>query len=229
MRGHLWIAGALMLFLAPATARASSLSFVGTFTDPTDIFTASFSLSASSAVSIQTWGFGGGTNAAGTVIPAGGFDPLIALFSGIDSSATILADITGPVFSADIFPGYEGSCPPGQVAVIAGSPLCGDATLHFLDLPAGDYTLLLTYAPYIPFAVFDASALLGDGFFDLTGGVFQTCVTDPDFACVDRTGDFAVDVLVTSAVPEPGTLMLLAGGVLAVGRRQYQARYRRQT
>jgi hypothetical protein len=106
--GHLWIAGALVLLLAPG-ARASSFSFTGTLNDPTEVFTTTFTLSGTSDVSIQTWGFGGGTHAAGTVIPAGGFDPLIALFSGTGSSATILTDINGSIFSADIFPGYEGT------------------------------------------------------------------------------------------------------------------------
>jgi len=219
-RGHLWLAGALVFLLAPA-AGASSLSFVGTFADPTETFTTSFTLSGTSDVSIQTWGFGGGTNATGTVIAEGGFDPLIALFSGTGGSATILADINGPIFSADIFPGYEGSCPPGTPASIGGSSLCGDATLHFTGLTAGTYTLLLTVAGYVPFAVFDASETLSAGFFDLTGGAFQTCVSDPDFTCADRTGDYAFDVTVsTTPVPEPTTLILLTGGGFVVALRR---------
>lgn len=222
-RRHLCIASAFALLLAPA-AHASTLSFTGTFADPTEVFTTTFSLSDPSDVSIQTWGFGGGTNGNGVVIPADGFDPLIALFGGTGNSATILTDINGPIFSADIFSGYEGSCPPGQPDAIAGSPLCGDATLHFSGLPAGTYTLLLTDAAYIPFAVFDASDPLGAGFFDLTGGMFQTCVTDPSFECIERTGNWAVDVtLEATPVPEPGTFSLFAGGLAALARNRRRA------
>jgi hypothetical protein len=39
---------------------------------------------------VQTYGLGGRTNVAGTVISAGGFDSLVALFSGTPTSASIL-------------------------------------------------------------------------------------------------------------------------------------------
>jgi hypothetical protein len=217
-----WLTSVLLFVLAPG-ASASTMSFVGTFSDPTEVFTTTFSLSGTSDVFIQTWGFGGGTNGNGVVVPSGGFDPLIALFSGTGASATILTDINGPIFSADLFAGYEGSCPPGHTDTIAGTPLCGDATLHFSGLPAGTYTLLLTVATYIPFAVFDASNPLGAGFVDLTGGAFQTCVTDPSFACADRTGDYAVDLTISATpVPEPVTVILLAGGFAALAHRRHR-------
>jgi hypothetical protein len=49
---------------------------------PEDFFLEPFTVSGgwASTITIQRFGFGGGTNAAGTAIPAGGFDSLVALF-----------------------------------------------------------------------------------------------------------------------------------------------------
>lgn len=219
---------ALLLVVSPASATSISLS--GTLASPEDVVTTAFTLSSASDVTIQTLGFGGGTNLEGTAIPAGGIDPLIAVFSGLGSTAAILTDTTGAaIFSADTFPGFEGSCPPGRTDVIGGTPQCGDARLTYLGLAAGDYTLLLTHALYIPLAVSPGppdSTLLGDGFFDLTGGVFQTCVADADLTCVERTGNWAVDLTISPSTPnspvsEPATILLLAtgvGGLMSVRR-----------
>jgi hypothetical protein len=101
---------------------------------------------------------------------------------------------------------------------IGGSPVCGDNTLTANLLP-GIYTLVLSDANYLPFAVSQgppASSLLSDGFADLSGGVFQTC--NSSGACLsDINGSFAVDItgIPLVATPEPASLVLLAG-VLAV-------------
>src|ERR1700735_1836326 len=62
-------------------------------------------------------GFGGGTNAAGSVISPGGFGPLIVLFSGSGPTATIVTDGSGDVLAdADNLnnPPFSpiGNCPP---------------------------------------------------------------------------------------------------------------------
>lgn len=57
-------------------------SFTGTLNWP-DTFTTQFGvLSQTCNVVIQTWGFGGGIDGDGQAIPAGGFDPLLAVFAG---------------------------------------------------------------------------------------------------------------------------------------------------
>jgi hypothetical protein len=66
----------------PSSAQASSLSFTGILASAETDFEQGFSLSAPSTLTIQTWGFGGGTNAAGTVIPAGGFASLLVIGLG---------------------------------------------------------------------------------------------------------------------------------------------------
>ena len=90
----------IAIFLVmPVLASATTLSFAGNL-DPAnanDVFLASFTLSGTSNLQVQSWGYGGtlaapgGTNAAGIVIPAGGFDTYVSLFQGTGSSATFLA------------------------------------------------------------------------------------------------------------------------------------------
>jgi hypothetical protein len=72
------------------SASAGALSFQGNLdpANPNDVFLTTLTLSSVADLDIQTWGFGGtagapdGTNAAGAVIAAGGFDPYVSLFAG---------------------------------------------------------------------------------------------------------------------------------------------------
>lgn len=114
----------ILAALVAPLAHAEALSFVGSLApdDPNDVFVTSFTLLLPSAVAIQTLNFGGGTNAAGTLIAAGGFDPYVSLFSGVGAGATFLA-------SND-----DGLCPPGH-----GAPACADSTLVTGLLAAGTY------------------------------------------------------------------------------------------
>ena len=224
----------VICFAAPGVL-ADSTSFTGTFANPEQTFTTTLTVSAPAAVTLQTWGFGGGTNADGEIIPAGGFDPLLAVFSGTGAGATILTDSMGnAIATSDLlsnYGSYTGCSPAGEVNI--GGDVCGDITMS-LSLAAGTYTVLLSDAGYIPDAVFDNGAL-GEGFSDLTSGVFQTCNTvGSSTTCQDDTGNWALDILaphtVTTtppATPEPMTLMLLGGGLFGVGvhRRRRKARF----
>ncbi|MBV8729054.1 MAG: DVUA0089 family protein, partial [Acidobacteriia bacterium] len=99
---------------------AGAISCTGAFGTPEDAFTETFALAVSTAITVQTYGFGGGTNAAGTPIPAGGFDPLVALFSGPANNATLLLDGMGnPIASSDNLSGLvsPGCTPAGPVTV----------------------------------------------------------------------------------------------------------------
>jgi PEP-CTERM motif len=220
-----------MLCLLAATATslsAESLSFTGTLSSPEDVFETTFTLTAADTVTFQTWGFGGGTNAAGQVIPAGGFDSLLALFSGPIATATIYVDGSGnPLADADNLANppwsYVGNCPAAGTVAIGTNNDCGDVFMQ-AALDAGTYTLVLTDANYILNAVYDNGAL-SEGFVDFTGGVFQTC--DPvSNACITPNGNYAVDIVSTrsdlpTVTPEPSTLSLLCIGlaVLAGAKR----------
>jgi PEP-CTERM motif len=212
--------GALAL-LVPCGAYADSMSYTGTLSSSTDSHTLTFSVTGPEDVTIQTYGFGGGVNAAGDTIASGGFDPFLGLFSGTGSGATILTDSTGnPYGTSDALSNFSSftGCPPAGTQDIGGA-VCGDITMS-LELGAGDYTLLLSDGLYIPNAVFD-NGTLGEGFTDFTGGAFQTCNVDPsgNVTCVDDTADWAFDVTSTAATvstPEPSSLFLLGVGLLAL-------------
>ena len=213
---------ALLAAAACGLSAADSLSFTGTLETPESVFEQTFSLTAADTVTFQTWGFGGGTNAAGQPILAGGFDPLIALYNGPVATATMYADGSGnPLADADnlLNPpwSFVGNCPPAGTVAIGTNQDCGDDFMQ-LALSAGTYTLLLSDANYIPNSIFDNGAL-SEGFADLTAGVFQTC--DPSVnACITPNGNYAVDILsanpdLTSS-PEPSALYLLGIGLAAL-------------
>jgi len=167
---------------------------------------------AAGSVTLQTYGFGGGTNAAGTAIPSGGFDPFVGLFSGTGSPAVF---ING---DSDVTTNYTPGCPPAGLVTIGSVPgQCGDVNLQFTGLTPGTYTALLTDGENIPNALFEPpGGLLGDGFTDLSGGVFQTCVDAND--CNNDTANWALDITEPGgsapSVPEPGAFGLAGLGLL---------------
>lgn len=225
-----------LLFLAVCllsdTANGSTvyLSDSGTLASPQSVFEASFTLAASDTVTFQTWGFGGGTNAQGNVISAGGFDPLIALFVGPVATATMYVDGSGnPLADADNLLNapwsFGGNCPLAGTVAIGVNSDCGDDKIE-LALLAGTYTLVLSDANYQPEAIYD-NGTLSEGFLDLTGGQFQTCDAG-DNTCITPNGNFAVDIVSTTdltSTPEPGSLPLLGASLAALaGWKQFTKR-----
>jgi hypothetical protein len=216
----------LLLTLTQYTANADTsscivtaggaISCIGILDIPETFFEKTFTISGlgPSTITIQTYGFGGGMNAAGMVVPAGGFDALVALFSA--APEMILTDVGGnPIASVPGSTQFFAGCPPAGTRSIGGGPQCGDNRLSVSLMP-GTYNLVLSDANYVPFAVSPGppiSQALSDGFADLTSGVFQTCTPTGD--CVNDTGNFAVDILSSApaAVPEPTTVWLLGSAV----------------
>jgi hypothetical protein len=198
----------ICLFRIPSSLAdtVSTESFTGTLASSSAVFETTLTLTAGEDVLLQTYGFGGGTNAAGTVIAPGGTDPFVAIFSGTGGTAAILTDGMGD---------------PYGTSVDFGGPTCGDVTMSLSSLAAGTYTVVLSDGQYIANAVFD-NGTLSEGFSDLTGGVFCN-IANNGVNCPDPLGGaYALDITTTSttsSVPEPGTLALFGSGLIALAFR----------
>jgi hypothetical protein len=218
MIARLFRATTLIALAAAAAAvpgSAETISETGSLLTPEDAVLINLTLVADGSVTLQTYGFGGGANATGAVIPSGGFDPFVGLFSGTGPGA---AFIDG---TSDILTNYAPGCPPaGTIPIGSIQGQCGDVKLQLSGLAAGVYTVLLSDAAYLPYAVFEDSGVLGDGFADLTGGVLQTCDDLND--CNTDTANWALDITTSgestapSPVPEPSSAQLAGLGVTLV-------------
>jgi hypothetical protein len=185
----------ILSFSLMQSASAGFISATGSLADPQFDFAAvEFTLSSAADVDIQSWGFGGGTNAAGNVIAAGGFDTMVWLFSGSGPTATYTGDFND-----------DGDCPPGTL-----NPTCGDSTLHVSALAAGVYTLVVT--------AFDNEPCAAGG---CTGGPYTTIGDDfTGLGNGDPDSPYAVDIVSAGIVnaqpaPAPDALSLLLAGMLA--------------
>lgn len=206
----------------------STESFTSTLVNPETPFETTLTLTGTSSVEMQTFGFGGGTNAQGATIAAGGTDPFLAIFAGTGNGATILTDAFGNPFGTSLdlsnYSSFAG-CPPAGTMNFGG-PTCGDITMALTALAAGTYTVVLSDGEYIANAVFD-DGTLGEGFTDLTGGSFCN-LANGSANCPNTSGAYALDVTTTTAVAsvsEPGTLSLMGLGMSFaawIARRKYR-------
>jgi hypothetical protein len=204
-----------LVFFSASLASAGRLSETGTPSSPEDTVLITLQLNAGDELLLNTYGFGGGTNYAGNVIPSGWFDPFVGLFSGTGSTALFIDG------NSNILSNYNPGCPPAGLVTVGSVPdQCGDVILGISGLTAGTYTILLSDGAYLPEAVFEsAPAYLGDGFVDLTGGVFQTCYDAAD--CNNDTGNWALDISTPEGsfkivTPEPAPFGLAGFGLAIV-------------
>lgn len=194
MKRVLQIAVAALLAAAASgspSALAANVSFAGDLAGDDSVQLFSFTLASDTVVTLRTWSYAGGTNAAGSSIAAGGFDPIVSLFSGLGPGA-ILIDASD------------------DGAGVAVDPTTGDAFDSLLDsvaLTAGSYTVALSQ-----FANFANGPTLADGF--LGGGNLgfdgRSSAWALDLLGVDAAGQ----------LPLPATLALALLGLagIAAGR-----------
>jgi hypothetical protein len=72
---------AVVAFAVAAPAAAADFSFTGSLSNPSEVQFFDFNVGATSNVTLRTWSYAGGVNAAGATIDRGGFDPILALFA----------------------------------------------------------------------------------------------------------------------------------------------------
>lgn len=71
-------AAASLSFAAPASA--TDFSYTGSLSDPNDVLMFNFTVGSPSTITLRSYSYAGGTNAAGTLVAGGGFDPILTLF-----------------------------------------------------------------------------------------------------------------------------------------------------
>ena len=178
----------IILFLGLSIGlSASTFSFRETFHSDDQVQFFNFTLLSSATVTLQGLAYGGGTNAANAVIPAGGFD---TLFTYYDSTGAQIGMQDDSVCGVDPVQSRNGAC-------------LDSYTTPFLT--AGMYTLALTQSGNTP------NGNLSDGFSQQGNGNFTCPQGFCDILGGQNNGTYAVDILnVASAtsVPEPGTILL---------------------
>jgi hypothetical protein len=181
-------------------ASAASISYTGNFVNDNDVQTIGFSLLSATTVTLETFGYGGGTNANGDLILPGGFESTLQLF----------ALPSGFAVGGSILPGPDPSCGP-RTADPSRFNFCFDAYAQVFLTP-GDYIVALTQNSNT------ANGNLGDGFqFD----------SDPNFSSgfvgtfgYQGTSQWALDITSPDAVvgaPEPGSALLALSAFLLAG------------
>jgi hypothetical protein len=198
MKRSLWALVVVGLLAFSGRMLADEISYQGNFSSDDDVQTFNFNVFSAGLVTLQTFGYAGGVNGAGTTIPAGGFDPVLTLFDG-SGNFLVMND--------------DGPC--GTVGTDPTTLNCFDAYLS-LDLGAGSYTAALTEYDNLP-----NGPTLADSFSQVGNGDF-TCpefLGRPDAFCdaspSQRDSAWALDITTpgTSPVPEPTSDVLMLSGI----------------
>jgi hypothetical protein len=194
------------ILLGAGTARASVISFQGTFLHDDDLVLIDFTLSSTTSVELMTWSYGGGINGNGETIAAGGFDPYLSLFDAAGSELLLAT-------------AEDGICGPQN----RDHGNCYDADLS-ISLSAGDYIVALTESGNFANGPTFADGFSASGAGDFTGGPFL------DLFGNQQDGHWALDLrevdsasLDPTSVPEPQWLGCAGLAFLALCRLRRRA------
>lgn len=179
---------ATVLAALGASAKAADVSFTGQLANDNAVQLFSFTLAADADVTLRTWSYAGGVNAAGNAIGAGGFDAIVSLFSGLGAGAILIgANDDGLGVAIDPVTGFA-----------------YDSLLEFTALVAGSYTVALA-----EFDNFANGPTLGDGFpgSNVSGFDGRSAAWALDILGVDSA----------NAIPEPASIALALFGLAALG------------
>jgi hypothetical protein len=194
----------VVLGLATPAAKADNFSFTGNLSSNDQILLFNFGVGSSSQVTLRTYSYAGGVNAAGQIIARGGFDPILALFNA-DTGALIDQNDDGGA-----------NVPPDAVTGFRFD------TFFQATLNPGNYTVSITQFPN-----FAIGPNLSNGFSFQGQGNFLGGFPDQD----GRDSHWAFDVLgantavqVPSSIPEPTTMLLFSTGLVGVAMKARQRR-----
>ena len=179
--------------------------FTGSFSRDEDVQLFQLTVLNPSTVTVRTLSYAGGINAAGMLIPAGGFDTYLALF---DSQGRLLD---------------QSDDQPDIGSALAG--LQFDATIQ-QALSAGSYTIALSQFDSFAIGPTLSNGFLNHGTTNFTKDFGCSNGSFCDFLGNNRTPYWAVDFLnVTSAseannaVPEPSSWLLIGLGLTGISIR----------
>ncbi len=214
--------GALLLScLTVGHAGAVSITQTGTLGADNQVHEYLLNLPTAQTVDFYTTSYAGGKNLDGTTSAAGGFVPVLTLFSSA-TGQVIDCSATGSTCS-----GIQMTPPIGTIKADPTTGFVNDAFLRE-SLTAGSYVVDLTEFPNgasgdlntNPRFLFSSDPNATGNACGVTGGMFLEADMSP---CTQRNGAFTLNV---GTVPEPATLWLalpvLVLGVL--GRKRLLAR-----
>lgn len=199
MKKFLLVITCMVFAVQGSSAVADDFSFTGNLSNDDEVQLFGFSVGVVSTVTLRTYSYAGGVMADGTVISAGGFDPILALFDGGENLIDQNDDGDG----------------------VPVDPVTGNAwdTLLEVELNPGNYTVAVSQ-----YSNFPIGPTLSDGFegSGTSGFVDDSGATRTSFWAFDIlnvTGAEVVDPL--AAVPVPTlsqwVVLLLALTILISG------------
>jgi hypothetical protein len=182
----------VIISLAGGSAFAGDFSFTGNLTDGNEVQPFNFTVTENFAeVTLRTWSYAGGTNAAGAEIDRGGFDPILTLF---DAS-------TGAIINEN---------DDGHMTI---DPLTGNGYDSFLMnyFDAGSYIVTVTQSE--SYAI---GPLLSNGFAGSANSNFDN--RSPYWAVdILNVSDASAGDPYISAVPESGIIAMFLAGLGLLG------------
>jgi len=195
---------AILLVGISAPAVAVNFSFTGNFVNDNDVQLFNFNLLADATVTLQTFGYGGGTNANGDAILPGGFESTLQIFDYP----------SGAVNGGSILPGEVPNCgprnpDPGRLG------FCRDAYAQVF-LTAGSYQVALTQYDNLANSTNLSNGFTHDGDPSFNSGFMGTFGFQGD-------SHWALDIVAADSAspvvgaPEPGSALLAAPAFLLIG------------